>query len=289
MITPKVWGHETEVVNDVYCGKILHLKEQYRCSIHKHAVKDEVIMVWQGCVMFEVGSDPDNMTKQFFQDGDKVRLTPGTWHRFTGLRDSVLIEWSTHHQDSDSIRHAESGKVGDDYFRALHAEFYRSQLTERVISVDQARIIAKDLHAAGRTVGMCNGCFDLLHVGHLALLEEAKGRCDALFVAMNTDDAVKKLKGANRPFNNEVQRAAMLSATRFVDYVVVCPATSCIDVVEAIEPNVYVTTSEYGNTGPEARETMKQGGVVEVIDMVPGFSTSAAATKIALQGKTAKK
>lgn len=277
MITPKAWGFEEEIVNAEYCGKRMFLKEQYHCSVHRHAKKDEVLYVAGGLVWFETGEDPAKLTGTWMQDGDRMRLKPGIWHRFTGMRDSMIFEFSTHHDDEDSIRHSKGGKMADAEFRSLMADFYKHDSGDRILTPGQAEVIAKAIHAEGRVVGMVNGCFDLFHLGHADMLRQAKFRCEVLFAAVNNDASVLKLKGAKRPFVDEAGRAGMVASNRHVDYVVVSDGTTCLDVVDAIKPNVYVTTTEYGDRGPEAREVQKIGGKVEVVEMLPGYNS----TKIA--------
>ncbi len=281
MLTPKTWGSEEEIVNnDKYCGKKMIIHAQHRCSIHKHVVKDEVLMVAQGCLYFEIGDTPETMTGKFMQDNERIHVVPGQWHRFTGLRDTVIFEFSTHHEDSDSIRHCQSGKMSDDEFRALRSKFLAHENRETILSVEEARIIASSLHQDGRAIGMINGCFDILHLGHLHFIHEARQRCEFLFVCCNNDEAVGKLK-PGRPFNNEVHRMSMLASLKNVDFVVACPQTTCLDAVEAIRPQLYVTTSDYGTTGPEAREVLQKGGKVHVVDVLPGLSSTGMAAKIA--------
>ena len=106
-IVKKVWGEEKWIVNtDKYCGKLLYLKEGYRCSRHYHIHKDETFYLLKGRVLFEL-----NDNKFELNEGDSVRIKPNTWHRFTGLEDSIIIEFSTHHEDDDTIRSTNSTKV----------------------------------------------------------------------------------------------------------------------------------------------------------------------------------
>jgi rfaE bifunctional protein nucleotidyltransferase chain/domain len=279
MITPKNWGFEEEIVNVEYCGKRMFIKEGFRSSIHKHEKKDEVLVVSSGLVYFEVGSDPEKMSGVFMQDNDKIRLQPGDWHRFSGLRDSTMYEFSTHHEDSDSIRHSQSEKIPDETYKKLLSEFFVKHNKSILLTLEQAKVLIEPLHQGGRTVGMCNGCFDILHVGHVQLLSQARNRCDVLFVALESDASVKKTKGVNRPFNEEESRIALLSATRFVDFIILVDDTDCVEVVKAIRPDVYITTSEHPDC-IEAQETVKVGGKVEVVQMVSGFSTSNFAKKV---------
>lgn len=102
----KVWGKEIWIVNRDYCGKKLILKKGFRCSMHYHKLKDETFYVLSGKVLIELG-----MKKQVMLPGDSIWIPPGARHRFTGLEDSEIMEFSTHHEDSDSYRETESGKV----------------------------------------------------------------------------------------------------------------------------------------------------------------------------------
>ncbi len=106
-IINKVWGHEEIIVNSSkYCGKKLVLKKGFRCSIHYHKEKDETFYVNKGKVLMEINNE-----KRIMLPGDSLRILPNTKHRFTGLEDSEIIEFSTHHEDSDSYREELSGKV----------------------------------------------------------------------------------------------------------------------------------------------------------------------------------
>jgi len=106
-IHKKVWGSEEWIVNtDMYCGKILNLNKGYRCSMHYHKDKDETFYVLSGEVLIEVNGNPRIMKK-----GDVQRIVPGIKHRFTGLKKSRIIEFSTHHEKDDSYRETKSERV----------------------------------------------------------------------------------------------------------------------------------------------------------------------------------
>lgn len=109
-IVPKVWGEEHWVVNsDKYCGKKLVLKKGYRCSIHHHKIKDETFYIIKGRVLMELGENCEE--KKIMKPGDSIHIKPNLWHRFTGLEDSEIIEFSTKHMEEDSYRKTQSGKV----------------------------------------------------------------------------------------------------------------------------------------------------------------------------------
>lgn len=277
MLVPKIWGYEDIAVNtDEYCGKRMFIQEQYRCSIHHHVVKDEVLMVGpEGLLYFETGESPSQMNGFFMEENSRIRITPNMWHRFTAIRDTYIYEFSTHDDSEDSIRDEKSGKLSDSEYKALLQQYIRSQTSRNQwLEIGEAKELAAVHRAKNQTIGMCNGCFDLLHLGHVQLLSSAKERCDILFVGCNDDAAVTQLKGLSRPFVNAIGRLGMLSACKYVDYVVRIPNTNCLDLVDAIRPDLYVTTTEYGDTGIESVEVKKQGGKVAVVGMIPQFNTT---------------
>jgi len=96
---PKVWGKEVWLVNRNYCGKKLVLNKGFRCSMHYHRNKDETFYINKGKVLMEINNE-----KRIMEEGDSVRITPRAKHRFTGLANSEIIEFSTHHEDEDSYR-----------------------------------------------------------------------------------------------------------------------------------------------------------------------------------------
>ena len=102
----KEWGKEIWLVNRGYCGKKLILNKGYRCSMHYHKNKDETFYVLKGKVLMEIGNK-----KYVMLPGNSILIEPNTKHRFTGLEDSEIMEFSTHHEDSDSYRDELSGKV----------------------------------------------------------------------------------------------------------------------------------------------------------------------------------
>ena len=106
-IVPKLWGEEIWIANNSdYCGKVLVLNKGYRCSLHHHKIKHETFYINKGEVLMEF-----NGQEYIMLPGDVQEIKPGDKHRFTGLKDSEIIEFSTHHEDSDSYREELSGKV----------------------------------------------------------------------------------------------------------------------------------------------------------------------------------
>ena len=103
---PKEWGEERWIVNRDYCGKLLILRKGFRCSLHHHKIKDETFFVNKGKVLMECAG-----SRLIMMPGDTILIEPGMKHRFTGLEDSEIFEFSTHHEDSDSYRDEVSGPV----------------------------------------------------------------------------------------------------------------------------------------------------------------------------------
>jgi mannose-6-phosphate isomerase-like protein (cupin superfamily) len=108
----KKWGSEEIIVNADYCGKVMRLKAGFRCSTHRHLVKDETFYMLSGHMLLETFWDDGKLYRSLhMRAGDTYRILPGQWHRFTGYQDSVFIEFSTHDSPGDCQRKTESGPV----------------------------------------------------------------------------------------------------------------------------------------------------------------------------------
>ena len=133
----------------------------------------------------------------------------------------------------------------------------------------------------GRRVVLTNGCFDLLHPGHLALLEAARAHGDVLVVAINSDRSVRRIKGEGRPLVPEAERAETLLALEAVDRVVVYDEPTPLEVVKALVPEVLVKGADWAEDAIVGREQVEaSGGRVVRVEMVPGRSTSAMLERI---------
>lgn len=128
----------------------------------------------------------------------------------------------------------------------------------------------------GEKVGFTNGCFDLLHPGHVSLLASARSTCDRLVVGLNSDASVKRLKGENRPMQNEAARAAVLSSLETVDLVVIFDEDTPEALLHEVRPDILVKGADYTvETVVGADLVQSYGGKVILADIVPGFSTTA--------------
>lgn len=141
--------------------------------------------------------------------------------------------------------------------------------------------LLKDLRSQNKTIVTTNGCFDILHVGHVRYLQKTKSFADVLIVALNSDKSVKSIKGDSRPINNENDRAEILGALSCVDYVVLFDEDSPIELLLKIKPDVYTKGADYTvETLPEAKKIMENGGRIEFITFVEGKSTTAVIEKM---------
>lgn len=147
----------------------------------------------------------------------------------------------------------------------------------QVLNQDEAAVWAAQVRAAGKTVVFTNGCFDLLHRGHVDYLQRARDLGDVLLVGLNGDSSVRQLKGPGRPILPEADRAVVLAALRAVDAVVIFQQPTAEALVAAIQPAVYVKGGDWGagqRTPPEAAVVLSYGGRVQFIPYLPGRSTS---------------
>lgn len=150
-----------------------------------------------------------------------------------------------------------------------------------LINRNELNALLTKLRNEGKTIVTTNGCFDILHVGHVRYLEKTKTFADVLIVALNSDKSVKSIKGDSRPINKEEDRAEVLSALRCVDYVVLFDEDSPIDLLLQIKPDVYTKGADYTvETLPEAKPIMENGGRVEFISFVEGKSTTSIINKM---------
>lgn len=137
------------------------------------------------------------------------------------------------------------------------------------------------LRKGGQKVVFTNGCFDILHAGHVTYLEAAKAQGDVLVLGLNTDASVRRLKGPERPINSELDRAKVVGGLKAVDYVVFFGEQTAEAVIAEVKPDVYVKGGDYTlDTLPEAKIVQSYGGKVAFIEMVEGRSTTNIINKI---------
>ncbi|WP_010300981.1 D-glycero-beta-D-manno-heptose-7-phosphate kinase [Candidatus Odyssella thessalonicensis] len=152
---------------------------------------------------------------------------------------------------------------------------YRSHLPEKLTDLATAQLQIQRWKAAGKRIGFTNGCFDLVHPGHVTLLKKAKQLCDFLIVGLNSDVSVKGLKGEQRPIQNEQARAAILSALGDVDLTIIFDEPTPINLITALQPDVLIKGSDYTIDQVVGADIVQaRGGTVALIDLVPNHSTT---------------
>ena len=174
----------------------------------------------------------------------------------------------------------------DELEAALREDAVKTGAQAGICDLAHAREILARWRANGLSVGLTNGCFDILHFGHVSYLADAKSRCDRLIVGLNHDKSVRILKGEDRPVHDEASRAAVLAALSAVDLVVLFGAekagadnTACA-LVEALQPDLYFKGGDYTiDQIPEAPAVKAQGGRVVIISAQQGHSTTGSLKK----------
>jgi len=260
-IIEKDWGYEEVCVNEpTHCGKKLYVKLGRQCSLHHHTTKDETFHVLEGPALMQVGEKVFWAAKY-----TNVRIPPGTKHRFGAVDQSVtLVEFSSHHTDDDVVRHEPSGPLS----------MWKSPSLNKTVSVASAARAAMDTQVAGKRVAFTNGCFDLLHSGHVHLLEAARSHADLLIVGLNSDKSIRQLKGTGRPVQPEKSRARLLAALIVVDLVVLFDEDDPLKLIKTIHPNVLVKGADYDvEEIVGADYVISMGGTVVRVTLVEG-STS---------------
>jgi D-beta-D-heptose 7-phosphate kinase/D-beta-D-heptose 1-phosphate adenosyltransferase len=145
----------------------------------------------------------------------------------------------------------------------------------KIFMLDSVLGVARSWRDQGLTIAFTNGCFDLLHPGHLSLLDQAKRGSDRLIVGLNSDESIRRLKGPDRPIQNEIARATVLSSLKFVDAVVIFAEDTPIDLIKALEPDVLVKGADYRMDQVVGGDFVRgRGGKVVLADIVEGHSTT---------------
>jgi len=149
--------------------------------------------------------------------------------------------------------------------------------SDKIVQLERLGQRASDLRAAGKKLVATNGCFDLLHVGHIRYLNAARELGDALIVGINGDQSVRELKGAGRPVNSERDRAEIVAALECVDLVAIFPDVRATRFLELAAPDVYVKGGDYNQdtlNAEERRVLQKIGAKIDIVPFEHGYSTS---------------
>jgi rfaE bifunctional protein nucleotidyltransferase chain/domain len=161
-------------------------------------------------------------------------------------------------------------------------------MKDKIVPLGELQQHARNLRASGKKLVATNGCFDLLHVGHVRYLRAARALGDALIVGINGDQSVRQLKGPGRPVNNENDRAELLCALECVDLVTIFSDLRATKFLEFAAPDVYVKGGDYNEDTLNAEESQVLQGIGAEIEIVPfeqGYSTSDLLTRVRKIGK----
>lgn len=161
--------------------------------------------------------------------------------------------------------------------KAIHS------IPEKILTLEQLNTKVAQWKILGKTISFTNGCFDILHPGHIASLSEAAKLADKLVVGLNTDSSVKQLKGSNRPINNQDSRALVLASLAIVDAVVLFSEPTPLELIKTVAPDFLVKGGEYKvHEIAGAKEVLEAGGQVIINPIIEGFSTTNLIEKLQL-------
>ncbi len=169
-----------------------------------------------------------------------------------------------------------TSQVSCDELREVFLSRPHFEIRSKILAeADQLETKVRQWRTDGFVVGFTNGCFDLLHPGHISLLAEARARCDRLIIGLNSDLSVKRLKGNSRPIQNETARSIVLAALSFVDGVVLFGEDTPLELIMRVKPDILIKGADYRLDQVVGRDFVESyGGKVSLIELVPNSSTS---------------
>ncbi len=162
-------------------------------------------------------------------------------------------------------------------------------MNRKIVAADELAEISAQMKSRGRKLVFTNGCFDLLHVGHVRYLAAARALGDALVVGLNGDESVRALKGSGRPINREQDRAEVIAALESVDYVTIFPEARTTNLLRRVRPQIYVKGGDYTpeTLNPEEKEALDEiGAEIHIVPFQAGYSTTEVISR--LGGPTGK-
>ena len=154
----------------------------------------------------------------------------------------------------------------------------------QVVNADQLVEAAAAARESGQRVVTTNGCFDILHVGHVRILNQARAEGDVLFLGLNGDASVRRLKGADRPINHESDRAEILANLKSIDYVYIFSEDTPVEFLKLVKPDIHIKGADYTTGGLAETPVVESfGGIVKLLPLVPNKSTTSLVEKIHAQ------
>ena len=158
---------------------------------------------------------------------------------------------------------------------------YHKKISAKILSAGEAAKVIAGWRKKTSKIVFTNGCFDLLHLGHIDYLSKAADLGDFLVIGMNTDASVSRIKGKNRPVSNEISRAMVLASLEFVSLVVPFEEDTPYNLIKTLQPDILVKGADYKPEDIVGYDIVKgRGGAVHTLDYLPGYSTSALEKKI---------
>ena len=155
------------------------------------------------------------------------------------------------------------------------------RLKNKILTKNELDDILLQIREKGLTIGFTNGCFDILHKGHIRYLADASDLADVFIIGLNTDSSVKRLKGPNRPLQDQESRAISLSALVFIDYIVMFGEDTPLELLKIIRPNILVKGGDYQVETIVGHDLVTSyGGKVITLPLVKGYSTTSIIKKI---------
>jgi D-glycero-beta-D-manno-heptose 1-phosphate adenylyltransferase len=155
------------------------------------------------------------------------------------------------------------------------------KVKDKIISATHISGLVSEWRAKGKIIVFTNGCFDILHRGHIELLMQASSFGDKLIIGLNTDNSVRKLKGEGRPYNNEQSRVLVLASLLFVDAVVLFDEETPYNLISKVKPDILVKGGDYEENGIAGADIVKaNGGKIIIVDLLEGYSTTLLGKKI---------
>lgn len=157
----------------------------------------------------------------------------------------------------------------------------KSNTKNKIVSLQEASQVIKEWKNQGNQVVFTNGCFDILHLGHVDYLEKSRNLGDKLVLGLNTDASINRLKGEERPIVPEHARARLMASLAFIDLVVLFSDDTPLEVIKTLEPSILVKGNDYAiEQIVGGKEVLEKGGKVKTIELVEGFSTTNIIEKI---------
>ncbi len=151
----------------------------------------------------------------------------------------------------------------------------------QVIQREDLELLGNELRSQGKSIVSTNGCFDLLHVGHVRILKAAKELGDVLVVGINSDASVRKLKGDSRPINKQADRAEIISSLAAVDYATIFDEDTPVEFLKLLKPNLHVKGSDYKPSDLAETPIIESfGGKLVILELVPNYSTTSLVSKL---------